>query len=724
MLRWRAYTGLTNLSGGFTRRRKFPRQKALVPEMASRAALALTGAHAATLAFFAVVIAAVSIAGVAAVGALRECAAAAPGIASPDEQAIRQVVADLYRAMTLKDVDLMLSLFVPPDPGEDGNVAAVKAQILSELGPVVAITGDFTRANLVLGDGVAVVRLPETMTVKDPRSGAQKDVRVNAELRLALTRSGWKIASKRALPPDAAESQGPELGERAPDAARAGAEPAGFSPKTSTTRVAVETVSGDHHGDHQATEGLSGDPTTPPAAGLVDATITVDTQRPGLVISPYVYGSAWGQWVGKLPPDDEVADLRVRLIRFGGNNISRYNWRIDTYNDWWTKRNVVQTPGLLEFVTWARSHGAEPLIQVNAFGFAPAETSSTEMSRIMDADAAADLVRFLNVQHGLGVRFFEIDNEPFIWHETHRDYQKRPIGYDEYLERFVEFSRAMKEVDPSIVVMGPSNCNPTYYLRSALAGDRVVKGDWIPYMLRYCAEYEARHGLRVLDAVSFHRYPIYRSFSAKEVRAKPQDILDATREWWDPLYNPTILDPTSEPAVRAILPLFRRWIDQNYPGTALALTEYNLDFDSSIEYPPDVRALWLAEVLGQLARHEVRYSVYWNLQEEGHHGLVRMDGRPTGTYHVFRLYSHNLTGRMLPVKGELARVHAFAALNQDGTVAVLVNNLDLEAGCDVELVLSEVSGSRRVHLALEPGSVTAITVAPGDAKAIVEIFDP
>ncbi|MGE5572381.1 MAG: glycoside hydrolase family 44 protein [Bacteroidota bacterium] len=692
------------------RRRAFLRQPGTVPGIPPGAVATL---------IFAIIIAAVVIVGTAAVSPPPQRAAAASGTAAADEQAVRQVVAELYRAMTLKDVDLMLSLFVPPDPAEGGDTEAVKAQILAELGPVVAITGDFARAKLVFGDGVAVIYLPETLTVKDPRSGTQKDVRMNAELKLILTQSGWKIASKRTVPPDSLERQGPGPEGQEPELAEPAAETGGASTKTSVTHVAIETVR-----DCQGAEGSGRDPARPSAGRPVDATITVEAQSPGHAVSPYIYGSAWGQWVGNLPPDDEIADLHVRLIRFGGNNVSRYNWRIDTYNDWWTKKNVVQRPGLLEFVTWARRLGAEPLIQVNAFGFAPEEAASPRMSRIMDAAAAADLVRFLNVEHGLGVRFFEIDNEPFIWHETHRDYQKQAIGYDEYLERFVAFSRAMKEVDPSVVVMGPSNCNPTYYLRSAVAGDRLARGEWIPYMLRYCAGYEARHGLRVLDAVSFHRYPIYRSFSAKEVRAKPQDILDATRGWWDPSYDSRLLDPTSESAARAILPLFRRWIDENYPGTALAITEYNLDFDSSIEYPPDVRALWLAEVLGELARHDVRYGVYWNLQEGGHHGLVDMDGRPAGPYYAFRLYSRNLTGRALPVKGELARVHAFATLNQDGAVVVLVNNLDLERGFDVEVVLSGVSGSKRVRLALEPGSVTAVTVRAEETHATVEVYDP
>lgn len=273
------------------------------------------------------------------------------------------------------------------------------------------------------------------------------------------------------------------------------------------------------------------------------------------------------------------------------------------------------------------------------------------------------------------------------------------------------------------IVMGPSNCNPTCYLRSATS-DRLSKGEWIPYMLKYCARYEAEHGFRVLDAVSFHRYPIYRAFNAKEVRAQPQEILDATREWWDSSYDPKRLDPTSERAASGVLPLFRRWIDEDYPGTALALTEYNLDFDSSIEYPPNVRALWLAEVLGQLARHNVQYGVYWNLQEGRYHGLIDMAGNPSAPYYAFRLYSRNLTGRMLPVKGELTRVHAFATFNDDGTIAVLVNNLDLGKGFDVEIVLSEASNARKVRLALQPGSVTAVTLRPGETDATVEVYRP
>lgn len=78
-----------------------------------------------------------------------------------------------------------------------------------------------------------------------------------------------------------------------------------------------------------------------------------------------------------------------------------------------------------------------------------ARTKTTIDYEIGSPEAAAALVRLLNVEHGFGVKYFEIGNELYAWGEQ----TQTP---EQYAERFTLVGSAMKAVDPTIQLGVPA----------------------------------------------------------------------------------------------------------------------------------------------------------------------------------------------------------------------------------------------------------------------------
>ena len=69
-----------------------------------------------------------------------------------------------------------------------------------------------------------------------------------------------------------------------------------------------------------------------------------------------------------------------------------------------------------------------------------------------------------------GVRFFALDNEPFLWPFTHRDVHPQLTSYDEMWQRTRDYAAAIKAQDPNAKVFGPADWGWCAYFFSALDG--------------------------------------------------------------------------------------------------------------------------------------------------------------------------------------------------------------------------------------------------------------
>src|SRR5207244_3894659 len=111
-------------------------------------------------------------------------------------------------------------------------------------------------------------------------------------------------------------------------------------------------------------------------------------------------------------------------------------------------------------------------------------------------------------------------------------------------------------------------------------------------------------GIRPLDYLDLHFYPQGgQALSAAGDVNKKALRLRSTRALWDPTY----LDESWINDYVRLIPRMRDWVSGHYPGTKLALTEYNWGGLEDIN-----GALAQADVLGIFGREGLRLATIWD----------------------------------------------------------------------------------------------------------------
>ncbi len=406
-------------------------------------------------------------------------------------------------------------------------------------------------------------------------------------------------------------------------------------------------------------------------------------------ISNYFYGTNWGMWLDSFPDKELVKSLNLKIIRAGGNLMSRYNWRTSKYRDTSIGETYVyRIPTIDEFVNYCREVGAEPLIQINMLGFAPNEKNNDSFEYCMDEKSAAELVKYLNGIKKYNVTMFEMDNEPFIWHFTHKDVVKKPISVNEYFEKLKKYVIAMREeqqkINPKtqLVIFAPAIC--TSWIDWGTYGDTNYYGfdSAVDWLIKKCAEFEQNKkenpkGYKLIDVLSFHIYPRFRINWEDPYDFIPQGLpkmLESTKTFWDENYinyydfNQVRGIPTR------VFPRFNEWISKYNPSLELALTEFNIDSTPRINYPEVLRPLFIADVIGAAAKYGVDYFMQFCLNDyEGGLGMINESDEVNNIYYVFKLYSNNFYGDVLETKTSLYEVSTYAADDGENYVVMLIN---------------------------------------------------
>jgi hypothetical protein len=301
-----------------------------------------------------------------------------------------------------------------------------------------------------------------------------------------------------------------------------------------------------------------------------------------------------------------------------------------------------------------------------------------------------------------GVQYYAMDNEPDLWSSTHTDVHPTRMSYDEMLANFEEYASMVKEQDPQARVLGPDVSGWTGYFYSDLDrgddnfashADRSQHGGqaFLPWWLGEVARADAALGHRTLDLLDVHYYPQAAGvFSQAGDRSTQALRVRSVRS----LYDPTYRDESwiGEPVM--LIPRLRQWIAQQYPGTGLAISEYNWggEHDAS-------GAVALVEALGTFGREGVDLATYWTYPPPA---------SPAGA--AFRLY-RNYDGRggsfgnlSLPATSSDSRVASYAARHSDsGEVDVIVANQSTTRSATVSIAAG--TGSyRATRFNVKPGS--------------------
>jgi hypothetical protein len=188
--------------------------------------------------------------------------------------------------------------------------------------------------------------------------------------------------------------------------------------------------------------------------------------------------------------------------------------------------------------------------------------------------------------------------------------------YDQFRDLTYRYAAAIKAVDANAKLLGPVVNGWTYYWHGSWDGqqqdwaspdDRNAHGGtpFVAWYLQQMKAYDDQQGVRLLDYLDLHYYPQNRANEAAISLAPAGDAatqarrLRSTRSLWDPTYvdESWIADAGPEGGIVKLLPRMNDWVTQNYPGTKLAITEYNWGGLESIN-----GALAQADVLGIFGR--------------------------------------------------------------------------------------------------------------------------
>jgi hypothetical protein len=259
-----------------------------------------------------------------------------------------------------------------------------------------------------------------------------------------------------------------------------------------------------------------------PAAALV---LSVDVSSPQHAISPLIYGiNNFGMSNSEYAA--LVAALHIPVVRWGGNDKTRYNWQNDFTNlgnDWYFQNIPSENPDNSQlpnnsaadrFVQRNRDAHVDSLITIPMIGWVAKATSSavhpytcgfsvslytaqqdadpfdtdcgngillngnpvvgnapTDTSIAVGAPFVQGWVTHLSSRFGAasssGVRFYGLDNEPGLWPETHRDVFPGHLSYQDLVNRTIAYAAAIRAADSSAQILGPVQDGWTRYFYSS-----------------------------------------------------------------------------------------------------------------------------------------------------------------------------------------------------------------------------------------------------------------
>ncbi|VVE56287.1 cellulase [Pandoraea pneumonica] len=469
--------------------------------------------------------------------------------------------------------------------------------------------------------------------------------------------------------------------------------------------------------------------------------IAVDAAANRHAINPYIYGINFGTTA-------MLQDLRVPLNRSGGNSASAYNWRLDARNagrDWYYESLPVNPADINDqfgdrFVALTQAAGATPIITISMLGRVATLSRARErlasfsiakygLQQNYDVDGLADagngilrdgtqvvndpndatvpddpasqqarvaaLVQQFGPARSGGVRYYAMDNEPSLWQLIHNDVH--PIGphASEIAAKVIAYSRAVKAADPGAQVLAPEEWGWNGYQYSgfdqqhsikhgyAQAPDRARETGGMAYVPWLLTQWKKAG--RPVDIFSLHFYPQSGEYE-EAANGNSQKIAlmrnRSTRNLWDTNYK----DPTWINSVVALIPMMRQWVDTYYyPGTPIAITEYNWGADTRMN-----GATAQADVLGIFGREKLDMATRWGTLDPA-----------MPVYKAIKLY-RNYDGHggafgstsVAATVPDPDTVSAFAALRDtDGAMTVVVINKQLDSAAKANVSLANFTGA-------------------------------
>lgn len=315
-------------------------------------------------------------------------------------------------------------------------------------------------------------------------------------------------------------------------------------------------------------------------SSFAQTTITVNATQNITPISPWIYGRNNNT---SDKPSAPVSSQNWQLyndagLRFyrenGGNNCSKYNWRLklSSHPDWFNNvylhdwdfsansllNNTSNTQGMYafqllgkaasnntnNFSDWAYTQagspggggpssnyagGGGPI----AFGGNGGTGNPALYLKDWSADSTVGILNhWFNNLHFDSDRFlyWNMDNEPDIWDGTHDDVVTTALAAEDFMQRYFAVAKAARAKFPNFKLVGFVGANEWQWYSGA-TGKISYKSKsytWIEYFILRIAEEQQSSGIRLLDVLDVHFYP--------GTQSDATTTLDLHRVWFDRNY--------------------------------------------------------------------------------------------------------------------------------------------------------------------------------------------
>src|SRR5215213_206666 len=229
--------------------------------------------------------------------------------------------------------------------------------------------------------------------------------------------------------------------------------------------------------------------------GTVVTATTTSSSPPA--ISPHFAGiNAWmpyqiGSHVynGKLETKwIEVGESGAKIMRYGGNGV-------DHHADPSSSTTLDQYVDLVDAM---RNRGIEPVLQVPVYAWT------------YSASQAADIVRYVNITNSRAVKYWSIGNEPDLTTGVYQYTSASQVAA--YIK---PFATAMKQVDPTIKILGPETA---WYNEAIINGLTSCTGNSTTDANSIAGK--DSNGNYYVDIISFHIYGFNGTQSRADVISK------------------------------------------------------------------------------------------------------------------------------------------------------------------------------------------------------------
>lgn len=215
-----------------------------------------------------------------------------------------------------------------------------------------------------------------------------------------------------------------------------------------------------------------------------------------------------------------------------------------------------------------------------------------------------------------GIKGYSLDNEPALWASTHPRIHNEKVTCSELLKRSEEYAEMVKDMDPDAEVFGPALYGMGAFLSLQDASDwNSVKGsyNWFPdYYLDTMKKKSNIEGIRLLDVFDIHYYSEAIGGGIRVTENTDTNIecnkarIQATRTLWDSTYKEDSWIGKWQEANLPIIDKMQKSINNYYPGTKLAITEYNFGGNNHIS-----GGIAQADALGIFGKENVYMASYW-----------------------------------------------------------------------------------------------------------------